>query len=138
MASAEDRPAVFLIFAGVAIGILALVLPLYALAEGSHGWFLAQLEGAPVRVRVAFALPSIGLLVVAVAAAASISARTSRKVAAGVLLGLGAVAALTAVSRVLGATGIDGQGWILIALTALQAAAYLTGGLLVARSRPSR
>jgi hypothetical protein len=138
MANAEDRPAVFLVFAGVALGMLALVLPLYATVDGGHGWFLAQLESAPTRIRLGFALPSIGLLVVAVAAGASIATRTSRKVAAGVILGLGAAAGLTALSRILVASGIDAQGWILVALTAFQAIAYLTGGLLIARMRTPR
>jgi hypothetical protein len=139
VARSSDRLPIVLLFGGVVLGVLALVLPLYATPSGTYGGFLAQLEGAPLRVRIGFALPSVGLLVLAFAAGGAIAARASRRVAAGVAIALGVAAALSAVSLWLRVgTGSGGREGALIVLTAAQSLCYLTSGLVVAGSeRPA-
>lgn len=133
MARPELRPAVFLAFAGVVIGTLALVLPLYGTPDGGSSWFLGQFPDASVRQTLGFALPSVGLLVLAASAAVSLAAATSRKVAGGVFLALGSFAALTVGSRLLLGAGLDGRGWTLVGLTLLEALCFLGAGWIVSR-----
>jgi hypothetical protein len=136
VARPEDRPAVFLLVAGIVIGLASLLLPLYRdPMTGDHGWFLAQFPGASTAQTVGFVLPSLGLLALAVAAAIALGAGTSQKVAAGVALALGSLALLTVASRLLLAIGgtVGWRDWTIVGLTALEAVCFLGAGWIAAR-----